>query len=317
MAQTAHTSPASRRPALGRLALSLIRRADPTPAVALRPLPAAAPAPDRTQDETSRQGSHRSSPRARGAHVQIEALSHRYRGMKAPCLTDIDLTVTPGQIVALVGRSGCGKSTLLHLIAGLMQPAQGGVFIDGNRVRQASPRWVMMFQAPSLFPWMTVTQNAALGLRFAGRAGEIAKRVPTLLEMVELTPYAQRNVQDLSGGQQQRVALARSLATEPELLLLDEPFSALDAFTRASLQRDVRRITRELGLTVVLVTHDITEAALMADRAIVMAPEPGRVVADTPLNPGLSPDDPRRRDCPQFEAGRARLAEIFETLAGR
>ena len=249
----------------------------------------------------------------RGAAVRIEALTHRYRGTKAPCLTDIDLTVEPGQIVALVGRSGCGKSTLLHLIAGLMQPAAGGVWIDGNRVRQTSPRWVMMFQAPSLYPWMTVTQNAGLGLRFAGRGREIATKVPALLEMVELTPYARRNVQDLSGGQQQRVALARSLATEPDLLLLDEPFSALDAFTRASLQRDVRRIAKDLGLTVVLVTHDITEAALMADRAVVMAPDPGRIVADTPLNPG----EARHRDCPEFEAERARLAGIYETLAGR
>ncbi|MGP1358127.1 ABC transporter ATP-binding protein [Roseicyclus sp.] len=246
-----------------------------------------------------------------GAHVRIEALSHRYRGTAANCLDGLDFEVPAGQVMALVGRSGCGKSTLLHLIAGLMQPAQGGVYIDGNRVRGPSPRWVVMFQAPSLFPWMTVAQNAALGLRFARRTSEIPERVPALLEMVGLGALADRNVQDLSGGQQQRVALARSLATQPDLLLLDEPFSALDTFTRRTLQQDVRRIAGDLGLTVVLVTHDITEAAIMADRALLMAPDPGRIVTDTMLDPGPE----RHRDSPAFEAEHARLAHLFETTA--
>ncbi len=246
-----------------------------------------------------------------GAHVQVDALTHRYKGMSHNCLEELNFQVEAGQIVALVGRSGCGKSTLLHLIAGLMQPGAGGVYINGNRVRSTCPRWVVMFQAPSLFPWMTVAQNAALGLRFAGRTQEIPKRIPSLLAMVGLTAYADRNVQDLSGGQQQRVALARSLATEPDLLLLDEPFSALDAFTRRALQQDVRRIAKELGLTVVLVTHDITEAAIMADRALIMAPDPGRIVTDTVLDPGAD----RHRDSPAFEAERARLAALFETTA--
>jgi NitT/TauT family transport system ATP-binding protein len=246
-----------------------------------------------------------------GAHVQIDALSHRYRGMAGLCLADLSFAVPSGQIMALVGRSGCGKSTLLHLIAGLMQPSQGGVYIDGNRVCAASPRWVVMFQAPSLFPWMTVAQNAALGLRFARRHAEIPHRVPALLDLVGLSAFADRNVQDLSGGQQQRVALARSLATEPDLLLLDEPFSALDAFTRRALQQDVRKIAKDLGLTVVLVTHDITEAAIMADRALIMAPDPGRIVTDTMLAPGPE----RHRDSPAFEAERARLAHLFETTA--
>ncbi|MGY6697484.1 MAG: ABC transporter ATP-binding protein [Roseinatronobacter sp.] len=250
-------------------------------------------------------------PSRRGAHVQVDALQHRYKGMAQNCLDNLNFQVDSGQIVALVGRSGCGKSTLLHLIAGLMQPGAGGVYINGNRVRGTCPRWVVMFQAPSLFPWMTVAQNAALGLRFAGRTQDIPKRIPPLLEMVGLTAYADRNVQDLSGGQQQRVALARSLATEPDLLLLDEPFSALDAFTRRALQQDVRRIAKELGLTVVLVTHDITEAAIMADRALIMAPDPGRIVTDTSLDPGAE----RHRDSPAFEAERARLATLFEATA--
>lgn len=266
------------------------------------------PVPDAT--EGAREGGPM-RPVKLGAHVQIEALSHRYRGTAENCLEGLDFEVPASQVTALVGRSGCGKSTLLHIISGLMQPAQGGVFINGNRVREPSPRWVVMFQAPSLFPWMTVAQNAALGLRFARRVSEIPKRVPALLEMVGLSAFADRNVQDLSGGQQQRVALARSLATQPDLLLLDEPFSALDSFTRRTLQQDVRRIAKDLGLTVVLVTHDITEAAIMADRALIMAPDPGRIVTDTMLDPGPE----RHRDSPAFEVERARLAHLFETTA--
>lgn len=216
-------------------------------------------------------------PNFRGAHIKVDGVTHRYRGGRANALEDVSIVIEPGETVALVGRSGCGKSTLLHIIAGLTSPTVGTVNIDGLHVRAPSPKWVMMFQQPSLLPWMTVAQNVALGLMFNNRRSEAPKRVAELLELVQLVDYADRNVQDLSGGQQQRVALARSLALEPEALLLDEPFSALDAFTRASLQRDVRAIARDRGITMVLVTHDINEAALMADRAFIMSSEPGRV----------------------------------------
>ncbi len=248
---------------------------------------------------------------ARGAHVRVEGLTHAYRRGAAPVLRDVDLEVRPGAVAALVGRSGCGKSTLLHLIAGLSMPTRGAVHIDGRRVAGPSPSWVMMFQSPSLYPWMTVAQNAALGLRFTRRTHLIAERVPRLLRMVGLEDLADRNAQELSGGQQQRVALARSLATEPDLLLLDEPFSALDAFTRRALQRDVRRIAQDLGLTVILVTHDIGEAVAMADHAFVMEPGPGRIVCATPLAPG-----PRREaDEPGFQAERARLDALYAAHA--
>lgn len=216
----------------------------------------------------------------RGAHIAIEHLSHTYSRGGEPALSDIDLQIEPGQCAALIGRSGCGKSTLLHMVAGLLKPTKGGVLIDGAWVKAPSPEWVMMFQSPCLYPWMTVAQNVGLGLRFTGRKKEIAKRVPEMLELVQMEALASRNVQDLSGGQQQRVALARSLATNPRVLLLDEPFSALDAFTRHSLQREIRDITRALEITTVIVTHDVTEAARMADRAIVMQAAPGRVASD-------------------------------------
>jgi ABC-type nitrate/sulfonate/bicarbonate transport system ATPase subunit len=214
---------------------------------------------------------------AGGARIQVASITHRYRHTQENALQDIDLSVEPGECVALIGRSGCGKSTLLHIIAGLIRPTAGEVRIDGVPVTGPSPRWVMMFQAPSLFPWLSVAQNVAIGLRFTGQRRQIKTRVSWLLDLVELTEFAERNVQDLSGGQQQRVALARSLALAPDALLLDEPFSALDTFTRTSLQRDVRRIARQLGVTLLLVTHDISEAAIMADRAVIMACGPGRI----------------------------------------
>jgi len=170
----------------------------------------------------------------------------------------------------------------------------------------------MMFQAPHLFPWMTVSQNVGVGLTF-GRwsKSEINKRVDEAIKLVELQKFADSNVQDLSGGQQQRVALARSLVMEPEILLLDEPFSALDAFTRASLQRDVRSIAKKLGFNIVIVTHDIDEAVIMADRAVIMAGSPGNIVHE--LDVDLP--DPRDRQDPAVQELRGRLMSTFESAA--
>ncbi|MBX2854822.1 MAG: ABC transporter ATP-binding protein [Rhodobacteraceae bacterium] len=250
-------------------------------------------------------------PALRGAHVLVEAVGHTYRRGDGPVLNDVSFQVHPGEVLALIGRSGCGKSTLLHVLAGLARSTNGRVEIDGALVQGPSLRSVMMFQAPSLYPWMTVAQNAALGLRFSRRHAEIAARVPEVLRLVELEAYAGRNVQDLSGGQQQRVALARSLAPKPDLLLLDEPFSALDAFTRRSLQRDVRAIGAELGLTIVLVTHDIAEAVQMADRALFMTAHPGRIAADSEINLG----DARDGASPEFRAEVARLNALYAEIA--
>ena len=248
----------------------------------------------------------------RGAHIQVSGISHRYRGGGADVLRGIEFTAEPGKAVALIGRSGCGKSTLLHIIAGLLQPTAGKVLVDGAVVSDPSPERIMMFQAPSLYPWMTVERNVALGLRFNGRMAEAASRVPEILELVELSAYARRNVQDLSGGQQQRVALARSLVLEPKTLLLDEPLSALDAFTRHALQRDIRRVASALGITVLLVTHDINEALMMADRALILRAEPGEIHDDIQIDIAgdRSPSDKA------FQAVRARLVEAYEQAAG-
>ena len=250
---------------------------------------------------------------SKGAHILIESITHRYRAKGDVVLDDINVEIQPEEALAIIGRSGCGKSTLLHLIAGLMEPFEGKVWIDGFHVIDPNPKWVMMFQQPSLFPWMTVKDNVTLGLRFAGRMKNADAKAKELLELVDMSDFAETNAQDLSGGQQQRVALARSLATEPEALLLDEPFSALDAFTRASLQRDVRAIAKNLGLTLLFVTHDIDEAVLMADRALIMSANPGRVRGDI----SIDLPDVRDRNSDAVKSEKDRLLKIFEETVGK
>jgi NitT/TauT family transport system ATP-binding protein len=249
----------------------------------------------------------------RGVHIKIEDLTHRYSARGAVTFERVQLEAQRGEALAIIGRSGCGKSTLLHILAGLTRPSSGTVRLDDVVVEKPSPRWVMMFQAPHLFPWMRVSQNVGIGLHFAGWTdGRKRDRVAEAINLVALQDYAENNVQDLSGGQQQRVALARSLVMEPELLLLDEPFSALDAFTRASLQRDVRSIAKRLGINLVIVTHDIDEAVLMADRALIMAGSPGKIYEELDIDL----PDPRDRQDPKVQAVRARLMEAFHKAAG-
>lgn len=249
----------------------------------------------------------------RGVQITLEKLSHRYSARSPLTFDRVELEAQRGEALAIIGRSGCGKSTLLHILAGLVRPTDGTVRLDGKVVDKPSPRWVMMFQAPHLFPWMKVSQNVGVGLHFAGWSeGKRRARVAEAIKLVHLQDYVDNNVQDLSGGQQQRVALARSLVMEPEMLLLDEPFSALDAFTRAALQRDVRSITKRLGINLVIVTHDIDEAVLMADRALIMAGSPGKIYDELQIDL----PDPRERQDPAVQAIRARLMEAFHKAAG-
>jgi NitT/TauT family transport system ATP-binding protein len=244
----------------------------------------------------------------RGVDINIHSLTHRYTPKSPLTFEDVNIEAAPGESLVIIGRSGCGKSTLLHMIAGLLHGYTGTLQLDKEDVSKPSSRWVMMFQAPHLFPWMTVERNVGVGLRFAGWPKEkMRDRVAEAISLVHLDEYAQNNTQDLSGGQQQRVALARSLVMEPEMLLLDEPFSALDAFTRASLQKDVRSISKQLGINLVMVTHDIDEAILMADRALVMAGSPGHIMHDFRVDL----PDPRERDDPLVQEKRAELMQIF------
>lgn len=239
--------------------------------------------------------------------LSIDYISHTFKGQKQPVLKDIAVTIEAGQQVALIGRSGCGKSTLLHMLAGLTLPSEGCVRIHGKQVIKPSAKWNMMFQRPSLYPWMTVKQNAALGLVFAGEKANVDARVGELLELVGLADKADVNVQQLSGGQQQRVALARSLATDPELLLLDEPFSALDAFTRMSLQDEVSAIARKKNITLVIVTHDIDEAIAMSERVLIMSQGPGQIVGELRVELPY----PRNREQREYSGLREQLMQQF------
>lgn len=245
-----------------------------------------------------------------GARISIDYITHTFRAQLQPTLKDIELRIEPGEKVALIGRSGCGKSTLLHMLAGLLLPSEGCVRINAHQVSRPSAKWNMMFQKPSLYPWMSVRENASLGLVFARQKDP--QRVENLLRLVGLAEKMDENVQSLSGGQQQRVALARSLATSPDVLLLDEPFSALDAFTRASLQDEVAAIADKEDLTMVIVTHDIEEAVAMADRVLIMAANPGRIVGELSIDVPF----PRDRTAKAFSAKREELMKTFEALVG-
>ena len=242
------------------------------------------------------------------SHVTASGLHHSYRAI--PALQGINLDIPAGQRLAIVGRSGGGKSTLLHILAGLIRPTGGCVIIDNETISGPSPRWNVMFQQASLYPWMSVRENVVLGLRFLKRQGQSNETAERLLALVGLEGLADINVQKLSGGQQQRVALARSLATEPTLLLLDEPFSSLDALTRRDLQDVVSHIVGDFGLTMVLVTHDLDEAIALSDRIIVIGDKPGRVVADLPV-------DLSSADCRNTNATAPLLQELLMVLDGQ
>ena len=204
-------------------------------------------------------------------------------------LDGVSLNVDPGEIVAVVGGSGCGKSTLLRLVSGLDNPTQGAVALDGDTIVSPHEKIGIVFQEPRLLPWLTVAGNVGFGLANRSKA-ERAERVARQLDRVGLSDKANVWPRELSGGQAQRVALARALIMRPEVLLLDEPFSALDAFTRVDLQDHLLDLWADTKPTLVVVTHDVDEAIVLADRVVVMRPQPGRVLAEIEI------DLPRPRD---------------------
>ncbi len=212
-------------------------------------------------------------------------------GRPHEALGGVDLAVPGGDVIALIGPNGCGKSTLLRVIAGLLRPTAGEARLDDDRVAGPDPRVGLVFQEPRLLPWRTAADNITYPLELAGWSPERrATRLAELLDLTRLdTAAADARPGDLSGGQRQRAALARALALQPGVLLLDEPFSALDALTRERFDLELLALWERAATTIVLVTHSIAEAILVADRVVVMSPRPGRIVAD------LQVDLPRPR----------------------
>lgn len=249
------------------------------------------------------------------ATLEIKGLNKQYqvRGKSLPVLENISLSIKQGEFVSIVGSSGCGKSTLLKLIIGLEDDYQGELLLDGSRIVGTSLERGIVFQEHRLFPWLTVEQNVGIGLLNNTKLSEEEKRksVQEHIELVGLKDFAKAYPFQLSGGMSQRVAIARALVNRPEVLLLDEPFGALDAFTRAFLQEELQRIWEKEGITMILVTHDVEEAVYLGDRVVVMQPRPGRIkrIIDVPL------ERERNRSSVEFTAIKEEVLSEFADTA--
>lgn len=222
-------------------------------------------------------------------------------------LDGVSFAVDAGSLIAVVGPSGCGKTTLLRLIAGLEEPDEGLLLWKGQPILGPSPARSLVFQEPRLFPWLTVVENAAFGLRSLSPLSRL-KQAQKVLELVGLTAFAAAYPEQLSGGMAQRAALARAFAPSPELLLLDEPFAALDALSRTRLQGELVRLWQTTGCTLLHVTHDIEEAVYLAQGVVVLTPRPGRVKEVVPINLPY----PRDRTAPAFSALRRQILTLLE-----
>ena len=213
--------------------------------------------------------------------LSIENLSMRFNlpnGGAVQALKDVSLELQAGELLSVLGPSGCGKTTLLNIVAGFLAPTSGEIRLNGHRVTGPAAERGMVFQQGALFEWMNVRDNVSFGPRMAGRRErDWGANVDHLLEVVGLRDFKEKAVYELSGGMQQRVALARCLANEPDVILMDEPLGALDALTREKMQGLVLRLWKETGKTIILITHSVEEALLLGERLLVMAPRPGRI----------------------------------------
>lgn len=215
--------------------------------------------------------------------VELTGLTHRFRhrGRAVDALDNINITIEPGEFVTLAGPSGCGKTTLLRLVAGFLPPSEGTITIGGRRVTSPGAERGVVFQQPTLLPWLTVRKNVELGPKLRGLSTAARReRAAHYLSLVGLEEAATRKPYELSGGMQQRCQIARVLANDPDIVLMDEPFGALDALTRERLQKEMRNIWRSTGKTFLFITHSIDEAVFLGSRVLVMSARPGHIVLD-------------------------------------
>lgn len=213
--------------------------------------------------------------------LTIDDISMRFdlpNGTSVQALKNVSIEIAEGELMSVLGPSGCGKTTLLNIVAGFLAPTEGQVLLGGERVTGPGPERGMVFQQGALFEWMSVRDNVSFGPRMKGQSErEYAAEVDHLLDIVGLGEFKDKAIYELSGGMQQRVALARCLANDPEVILMDEPLGALDALTREKMQGLVLKLWKETGKTIILITHSVEEALLLGERLIVMAPRPGRI----------------------------------------
>ena len=247
--------------------------------------------------------------------LQIDKLSMRFdlpNGSSVQALKDVSLNLKAGELLSVLGPSGCGKTTLLNIVAGFLAPTEGNIILNGTTVHGPGPERGMVFQQGALFEWMSVRENVGFGPRMKGTSKQDAEKVDHLLDIVGLQDFKEKQVYELSGGMQQRVALARCLANEPDVILMDEPLGALDALTREKMQGLVLKLWKETGKTIILITHSVEEALLLGERLIVMAPRPGRIHKEYNLpfaDMGVGQDLREVKKHPQF-------SEVREEILG-
>ena len=248
--------------------------------------------------------------------LEITDLAVRFKPTAPRVLREVRLKIDPGEYIAIIGHSGCGKSTLLNVIAGLLEATEGGVVLEGREVHEPGPDRAVVFQNHSLLPWLTCRENVRIAVdQVFGSSKSRAERadwVDQNLALVHMLPAADKRPAEISGGMKQRIGIARALAMQPKVLLLDEPFGALDALTRAHLQDQVMEIHARLGTTVIMITHDVDEAVLLSDRIVMMTNGPEATIGDV-----LTVDLPRPRDRlalaanPGFLDARAKVMEFL------